>query len=119
MYEPVSIVAASFPSDRRTTWITSSHPPKAAVPPSRAEAASAGEGPPTGPAASLRLEELERQAILEALRRTQRNQVKAARLLGITDRTLREKLRRYRQDGLPDGVPIGVPPVGDSAWARG
>ncbi|MCY2931780.1 MAG: sigma-54 dependent transcriptional regulator [Planctomycetota bacterium] len=47
---------------------------------------------------TLRLEELERQAVMEALRRTSRNQVKAAQLLGISDRTLREKLRRYRQD---------------------
>ncbi len=54
---------------------------------------------------SLRLQELERQAIFEALRRTRRNQAKAARLLGITDRTLREKLRRYRQDGYT--VPSG------------
>ena len=46
---------------------------------------------------TLRLQELERRAILEALRRTSRNQAKAAQLLGITDRTLREKLRRYRQ----------------------
>jgi DNA-binding NtrC family response regulator len=51
-------------------------------------------------APTLQLQELERQTILKALDRTQRNQVKAARLLGITDRTLREKLRRYRQDGL-------------------
>ncbi|MGC9453833.1 MAG: sigma-54-dependent transcriptional regulator [Phycisphaerae bacterium] len=56
-------------------------------------------------AESLRLQELERQAIFEALRRTKRNQTKAARLLGITDRTLREKLRRYRQDGY--AVPTG------------
>ncbi len=49
------------------------------------------------PTNTLQLQVLERQAILEALRRTERNQVKAARLLGITDRTLREKLRRYRQ----------------------
>ena len=49
--------------------------------------------------ATLRLQELERQAILEALRRTKRNQAKAALLLGITDRTLRTKLRRYRQAG--------------------
>lgn len=46
---------------------------------------------------TLQLQELERRAILEALRRTSRNQAKAAQLLGITDRTLREKLRRYRQ----------------------
>ena len=45
---------------------------------------------------SLRLQELERRAIYEALRRTKDHQARAARLLGITDRTLREKLRRYR-----------------------
>ncbi len=50
--------------------------------------------PPT-----LRLRELERLAIIEALRRTQLNQAKAACLLGITDRTLREKIRRYDQNG--------------------
>ena len=55
-----------------------------------------GEGPPTS---TLHLREIERRTILEALRRTKRNQVKAARLLGITDRTLREKLRRYREAG--------------------
>ncbi len=56
---------------------------------------------PAAPAGmSLQLDEMERQTILKALERTQRNQVKAARLLGITDRTLREKLRRYREDGL-------------------
>ena len=47
---------------------------------------------------TLHLQEIERRTILEALRRTQRNQVKAASLLGISDRTLREKLRRYRND---------------------
>jgi len=49
----------------------------------------------------LKLRDLERRAILEALRRTERNQVKAARMLGITDRTLREKLRRYKQEKKP------------------
>jgi DNA-binding NtrC family response regulator len=68
-------------------------------------------------AATLRLNELERQAVFEALRQTQRNQVKAARLLGITDRTLREKLRRYRQEAQPtrecgglDAAFIGMQP---------
>ncbi|MCE5279986.1 MAG: sigma-54 dependent transcriptional regulator [Planctomycetaceae bacterium] len=54
---------------------------------------------------TLRLRELERQAVMEALRRTQRNQVKAAELLGISDRTLREKLRKYRAE--PQGQPSG------------
>ena len=57
----------------------------------------------------LSLQDLERRAIFEALRRTKSHQVKAARLLGITDRTLREKLRRYRQDGKGQ-------PVGEGRW---
>jgi len=43
------------------------------------------------------LAELERQAILETLRQTSGNQTKAAKVLGISDRTLREKMRRYRK----------------------
>jgi two-component system response regulator HydG len=42
------------------------------------------------------LADLERQAILETLRQTCGNQTKAAKVLGISDRTLREKMRRYR-----------------------
>jgi DNA-binding NtrC family response regulator len=44
------------------------------------------------------LEDLERQAILETLRQTSGNQTKAAKVLGISDRTLREKMRRYRRE---------------------
>ncbi|MHC4561701.1 MAG: sigma-54-dependent transcriptional regulator [Planctomycetota bacterium] len=54
-----------------------------------------GEG--GGTKCSLQLQEVERETILEALRRTKSNHAKAARLLGITDRTLRDKVRRYRQ----------------------
>jgi DNA-binding NtrC family response regulator len=57
----------------------------------------------------LSLHDIERQAVLEALRRTKRNQAKAARLLGITDRTLREKIRRYRQGGF-------LQAVGETSW---
>jgi DNA-binding NtrC family response regulator len=45
------------------------------------------------------LEKLERQAILDTLRQTQGNQRKAAEVLGISDRTLRGKIKRYRQQG--------------------
>ncbi|MDO8303729.1 MAG: sigma-54 dependent transcriptional regulator [Sedimentisphaerales bacterium] len=43
------------------------------------------------------LESIERQAILKTLRHTDGNQTRAAKVLGISDRTLREKIRRYRQ----------------------
>ena len=58
---------------------------------------------------TLSLRDVEREAILEALRRTKSHHAKAADLLGITDRTLREKLRRYRRDGV-------LQPAGESRW---
>jgi len=57
-------------------------------------------GVTAGPASrvgGIPLADLERQAILETLRQTSGNQTKAAKVLGISDRTLREKVRRYRQ----------------------
>jgi transcriptional regulator with GAF, ATPase, and Fis domain len=53
----------------------------------------------------LALAELERIAILEALRRVRGNRTHAARLLGISLRTLRNKLRVLKLSGLltPDG----------------
>ncbi|MFW6133309.1 MAG: sigma-54-dependent transcriptional regulator [Planctomycetota bacterium] len=64
---------------------------------------------------TLSLAELERSAIYEALRRTKAHQAKAAELLGITDRTLREKLRRYRRDGYPP--PDALRQTGERQWA--
>ena len=46
----------------------------------------------------LQLKGLERKAIFEALRRTGNKQVKAAAILGITDRTLRAKLHKYHSE---------------------
>ncbi len=45
------------------------------------------------------LRDIEQQAILDTLRQTAGNQTKAAKTLGISDRTLRDKIRRYRQQG--------------------
>jgi DNA-binding NtrC family response regulator len=42
---------------------------------------------------------VERQAILDTLRRTGGNQTKAAKVLGISDRTLRDRIHRYRKEG--------------------
>jgi len=73
--------------------------------------------PATGPAArSLRLEEVERRTILEALRLTDRHQRRAAELLGISPRTLREKLRRYREE---HGLDLGKKTTGPRNRARG
>jgi two-component system response regulator AtoC len=49
--------------------------------------------------AGIPLAQIERKAILETLRTTAGNQTKAAKVLGISDRTLRDKIRRYRQQG--------------------
>ncbi len=53
----------------------------------------------------IALEELERRAILETLRQTSGNQTRAAKVLGISDRTLREKVRRYRKQECLQTVP--------------
>jgi DNA-binding NtrC family response regulator len=50
-----------------------------------------------GALAGVPLAQLERQAILETLKQTNGNQLRAAKVLGISDRTLRDKIRRYRQ----------------------
>lgn len=46
------------------------------------------------------LDEMEREAILKALRLTKGNKTRAAELLGITVRTLRNKLKEYEEKGL-------------------
>ena len=69
----------------------------------------------------LDLGELERIAIREALRRVGGNRTHAARLLGIGLRTLRNKLRLYRETGIevePAGAAAGqVWPLGPAAAA--
>ena len=52
------------------------------------------------PGLPLDLAELERLAVAEALRRMSGNRTHAARLLGIGLRTLRNKLRAYRETGV-------------------
>jgi DNA-binding NtrC family response regulator len=47
------------------------------------------------------LEEVEKQHILYALERTSGNRVQAAKHLGISERTLRNKLALYREQGVP------------------
>jgi DNA-binding NtrC family response regulator len=58
--------------------------------------------PRLGSLAGLTVEEMERRLILETLVRTQNNRTQAARLLGISIRTLRNKLAEYRARGDAD-----------------
>ncbi|MEW6220006.1 MAG: sigma-54 dependent transcriptional regulator [Thermodesulfobacteriota bacterium] len=67
-----------------------------APPPGPVPAAS----PPPPAAGSTNLWEAERQMILQALRETDDNRTHAAKLLGISIRTLRNKLHEYREKGL-------------------
>ncbi len=46
------------------------------------------------------LKDVERQMILQALRKTDNNRTHAARMLGVSVRTLRNKLNEYRSQGI-------------------
>jgi two-component system response regulator HydG len=64
-----------------------------------------GEIPEPSRVGGIPLADLERKAILETLRQTSGNQTQAAKVLGISDRTLREKIRRYRRQECLQPVP--------------
>ncbi len=74
-------------------------PPAAGLPLSPALFLGAGRASALQGDLPLDLGELERLAIAEALRRVRGNRTHAARLLGIGLRTLRNKLRAYREAG--------------------
>jgi DNA-binding NtrC family response regulator len=57
--------------------------------------------------AGVSLEDIERRAILSTLDCHNGNQAQAARILGISDRTLRDKIKRYRKDRDLETVEIG------------
>jgi len=67
------------------------------IPPDISRRPQLGAGPskPTADLAGLPLEELERQAIVETLTKTGGNREKAARILGIGERTLYRKIKEY------------------------
>jgi two-component system response regulator AtoC len=67
--------------------------------PARIRAALEQTLPPAAPDAQ-RLEEIERQAILQGLREHQNNRTETAKALGISRRALIYKLQRFREQGF-------------------
>jgi DNA-binding NtrC family response regulator len=67
------------------------------------------------PEGGLRLDDLERSLILKALEKTEGNVSRAARLLGLSRRTLQYRLEKIH--GAPDGA-LGAPKGADSIEAR-
>jgi DNA-binding NtrC family response regulator len=106
---PVSSAALGLPSDLLPTDLNTMAPwddhtgadsgsnGESAV----GEAAPAALAVADGSGQVLRLDELEKQAIRAALRQTAGNRTQAAAVLGISIRTLRNKLQEYREAGDP------------------
>jgi DNA-binding NtrC family response regulator len=74
--------------------------PAAAPEPWQPAASAPVEPTPSEPIGlgGIPLDVIERRAILETLQQTSGNRKKAAEVLGISDRTLRERIRRYREE---------------------
>jgi two-component system, response regulator FlrC len=87
-------------------------PPAApgAAPPPASLAAAAAPAAPGGVAGLVgrRMEEVERDLILETLTHCLGNRTRAAEILGISIRTLRNKLHEYRAQGAPVPVAPGA-----------
>ncbi len=94
-------------------------PAAAGVDAARGEAAAPAA--PAGIAALVgrTMEEVERELILETLARCLGNRTRAAEILGISIRTLRNKLQDYRAAGLPVPPAPGQLPAGLPFAARG
>lgn len=75
-------------------------------PPPALTQGSTGLPPLQAPGEVLPLDELERRAILRALTATGGNRTKAAEMLKISIRTLRNKLQEYREAGLLAGTSL-------------
>ena len=82
-------------------------------------AAICGEIDATPAAFQGNLEDMERQMIMQALSRSGGNQVKAAQQLGISGRTLRRKLAKYRREDHEAGLqPAGSSGVQQQRYFR-
>lgn len=67
------------------------------------------------PVGRMTLEEMEREAIRKALEATGNNQVRAARLLGVSRDTLRYRLKKFNLAGAGHSLPGGEPGLATAA----
>jgi DNA-binding NtrC family response regulator len=102
---PVTAAALGLPMDLVQTEANQTHPwaagREAEMPPVPAAAGDQGNAVTGGDGQVLPLDQLEKQAIRAALRQTAGNRTQAATALGISIRTLRNKLQEYRAAGDP------------------
>jgi two-component system response regulator PilR (NtrC family) len=84
------------PEDIRLRTVPRTESPGAATPPPLAQAPASPQPPPALPQAPLEdhLEGMEREAIMRALEQTRYNKTAAARLLGVTFRALRYRIKK-------------------------
>jgi two-component system, response regulator FlrC len=73
--------------------------------PATASAAMPGDGRPAGALVGRTVADVERDLIIETLQHCLGNRTHAAGILGISIRTLRNKLQLYKQEGLAVPVP--------------
>jgi len=110
---PVTAAALGMPGDLNAAELPlGSKSPFAEPPPAEPVAAAPATNEPSVKDAQghvLRLDELEKQAIRAALRQTGGNRTQAAAELGISIRTLRNKLQEYRLAG--DAMDEDLAPV--------
>jgi DNA-binding NtrC family response regulator len=95
------ILAATDEEEIGVAPLTGTTPAGEAPASADGESPAPGDNPPV-----LNIAELEKQAIKAALAQTAGNRTKAAELLGISIRTLRNKLQEYRDAG--DAVEVGA-----------
>lgn len=87
-------------------------PPEPTAVPAVAAPVAAAAPPPVAALVGRRVEEVERDLILETLSHCLGNRTRAAEMLGISIRTLRNKLHEYRAAGVSVPPVPGQPPYG-------
>ncbi|HEV2674056.1 MAG TPA: sigma-54 dependent transcriptional regulator [Aliidongia sp.] len=88
--------------------IAPAHPPRPAGAGASAMPPGAGGGAPVGTLVGRTVADVERDLIIETLQHCLGNRTHAAGILGISIRTLRNKLQQYKQEGLSVPLPGDV-----------